>query len=235
MRKRIYEIIELNMQNRGSKIYHIVMLFIIILSLVPLSFKNTSKILLMIDITSTAIFIVDYVLRLITADYKYNGKAKHPFIKYPFSFMAIMDFLSIAPTFIILIAGYKALKWIKLLRFLRMFRIVRILKYSKNMRIILTVIEKKKEQLGAVLVLAVGYIFFSALVVFNVEPKSFHTFFDAIYWAAVSLTTVGYGDIYPVTVAGRVVTMLSTLVGVAVVALPSGIITVSYMEEINNE
>ena len=75
-----------------------------------------------------------------------------------------------------------------------------------------------------------AYIFVSALVIFNVEADSFNTFFDAIYWATVSLTTVGYGDIYPVTTAGRIITMISSLFGIAVVALPAGIITAGYME-----
>lgn len=75
----------------------------------------------------------------------------------------------------------------------------------------------------------------SALIVFNVEPDSFNTFFDAIYWATVSLTTVGYGDIYPVSVAGRVVTMISSVFGIAIIALPSGIITAGYMDEIRKD
>ncbi len=78
-------------------------------------------------------------------------------------------------------------------------------------------------------------IFFSALVIFNVEPNSFNNFFEAIYWATVSLTTVGYGDLYPVTTIGRVVTMVSSIFGVAVIALPAGIITAGYMKEVENE
>ena len=66
------------------------------------------------------------------------------------------------------------------------------------------------------------------------EPDSFNTFFDAIYWATVSLTTVGYGDIYPVTAIGRVVTMLSSFFGIAIIALPAGVITAGYMSEISN-
>ncbi len=65
------------------------------------------------------------------------------------------------------------------------------------------------------------------------EPDSFDDFFDAVYWATDSLTTVGYGDIYPVSDAGRVITMLSSVFGIAVVALPSGIITAGYMDKIS--
>lgn len=92
--------------------------------------------------------------------------------------------------------------------------------------------KSQRKVLSAVGSLAVAYILISALVIYNVEPDSFNTFFDAIYWATVSLTTVGYGDIYPVTVIGRLVTMLSSVLGIAIIALPAGIITAGYMSEI---
>jgi voltage-gated potassium channel len=97
------------------------------------------------------------------------------------------------------------------------------------------VIRKSKEALIAVCTLALGYIIVSALIVFNVEGDSFDTFFEAIYWATVSLTTVGYGDIYPVTTAGRIITMISSIFGIAIVALPAGIITAGYMDELSEE
>ena len=67
------------------------------------------------------------------------------------------------------------------------------------------------------------------------EPDSFGSFFDAVYWATVSLTTVGYGDIYPVSTLGRIITMISSVFGIAIVALPAGIITAGYMNEINKD
>ena len=73
------------------------------------------------------------------------------------------------------------------------------------------------------------------MIVFNVEPDTFSNFFDAVYWACVSLTTVGYGDIYPVSTAGRIFTMLSSIVGIAIVALPSGIITAGYMDALRDQ
>ena len=84
-----------------------------------------------------------------------------------------------------------------------------------------------------VMLLAVGYILISAMVIFQVEPDTFKTYFQAVYWATVSLATVGYGDIYATSVAGRLVTIGSVLIGIAVVALPAGIITAGYMEEMN--
>ena len=98
-----------------------------------------------------------------------------------------------------------------------------------------SVFREQRESLLTVLMLALAYILISALVVYNVEPETFADFFEAVYWATVSLTTMGYGDIYPVTTVGRLVTMLSSLLGIAVVALPAGIVTAGYMDELKKE
>ena len=112
-----------------------------------------------------------------------------------------------------------------------MLRAFKFLRYSKSFLIIASVFKKQKRVLSAVATLAIAYILISALVIYNVEPESFSTFFDAIYWATISLTTVGYGDIYPVTTIGRIVTMISSVFGIAIIALPSGVITAGYLEE----
>lgn len=122
-----------------------------------------------------------------------------------------------------------------MIRTFRVFRIAKTVRYSKNIQIISNALKKSKDSLITVGSLAVCYIMIAALVIFNVEPDSFETLFDAIYWATVSLTTVGYGDIYPVTNAGRIITMLSSFVGIAIVALPAGIITAGYMSEIEEK
>jgi voltage-gated potassium channel len=146
--------------------------------------------------------------------------------------MAIVDLLSILPSLTLLNNGFKLFKLFRLFRTFRVFRVFKTFRYSKNIKIISSVLHNSKESLIAVGTLAGAYILISALVIFNVEPESFETFFDAIYWATVSLTTVGYGDIYPVTTVGRVVTMLSSILGIAIIALPAGIITAGYMQEI---
>ena len=126
-------------------------------------------------------------------------------------------------------------KVIRLLRTLKVLRSLKFLRYSKSFDVISNVLKKQKKILSAVATMAVAYILISALVIYNVEPESFSTFFDAIYWATISLTTVGYGDIYPVTTVGRIVTMISSVFGIAIIALPSGVITAGYIEEINKK
>lgn len=236
MRKRLFEIIERsNGNDRASSIYDGAMLLLILLSLVPLTFKVEPPGFQVVDRVCAAVFIVDYFLRLITADYKSGKRSIWAFLLYPFSFMAIVDLLSILPSVIALNKGFKILRLFRMTRALRVLRVFKAFRYSNSVRIIVNVFRRSRQSLIAVGTLAVAYILISALIVFNVEPESYHSFFDAIYWATVSLTTVGYGDIYPVTAIGRIVTMISSLFGIAVVAMPAGIITAGYMDELREQ
>ena len=233
MRRRIFEIIET--ANEGdllSSLYDAFMMLLIIISLIPLAFKEESHLFSVIDKTTAVLFSVDYLLRLAAADYKI-GKGKYSFLLYPFTPMAIIDLVSILPSLNIISSGFRILKVFRLFRSLRVFRVFKAIRYSKSIRMIRGVLIAQKKALLTVGVLAVVYVLISALIVFNVEPESFNTFFDAVYWATVSLTTVGYGDIYPVTTVGRVVTMVSSVFGIALIALPSGIITAGFMDELN--
>lgn len=168
-----------------------------------------------------------------TADYRYGEKGAVSFLRYPFSIGAIIDLLSILPSLTVLNQSFKLLRLFRLFRALRVFRAFKLFRYSKNAQIIGNVLKKQKGPLTSVLILALGYILISALIIFNVEADTFDSFFDAVYWATVSLTTVGYGDIYPVTEVGKIVTMVSSLFGIAIVALPAGIITAGYMDELH--
>lgn len=234
MRKFIFKIIEpSDGGNKLSRIYDFIMMGTIIVSIVPLAFKTSHALFVWIDNISVSIFIIDYILRFITADLKLK-KSIGSFFLYPITPMAIIDLLSILPSLTVLNNGFKLLKLFRLLRTLKVLRTFKFLRYSKSLEIIANVFKSQRKVLSAVGSLAVAYILISALVIYNVEPDSFNTFFDAIYWATVSLTTVGYGDIYPVTVIGRLVTMLSSVLGIAIIALPAGVITAGYMSEIKN-
>ena len=236
MRKRIFEIIELSDgADKVSSAYDIFMMFVIIASLVPLAFKEETALFRVTDKVCVAVFILDYALRWLTADYKFNRKSAVSFLRYPVSFMALIDLLSILPSVTALNSGFKILRLMRMFRALRVLRVMKFARYSKSVKIIGNVFRQSKEPLAAVGSLAVAYIVVSALIIINVEPDSFNSFFDALYWATVSLTTMGYGDIYPVTTIGRVVTMVSSIFGIAIVALPAGIITAGYMQEINRE
>ena len=222
-RKTLFQIIEPHQkENAIEKAYDVLMFLTIIVSLIPLTTKSHTGSFMWLDFVSTIIFIIDYILRLLTADYKL-GKGKLSFFLYPFTFLALADLLCILPSLFLLNNS------LRLFKILRVFKFIR---YSKNIQILTNVLKKQKESLMIVGLLALGYIFISALIIFNVEPSTFPNFFDALYWATISLTTVGYGYIYAVSTTGKIITMISSFLGIAIVALPAGIITAGYMKEI---
>lgn len=237
MRKRIFQIIE---QDRKGDIvsiaYDVMMLIVIAVSIIPLMFVEEHPIFHQIERVTVSIFIVDYLLRWLTADFRL-GKGKWSFVLYPFSAWAIIDLLSILPGLSILGQSFKIFRVTRLLRILRLFKFIR---YSEKIQVLGRVIRKERAVLLSVLGIAVFYVFLTALIMFNTEPHidpstgaaTFGSFFDALYWATVTLTTVGYGDLTPVTDLGRCISMLSSLFGVAIIALPSGVITASYLDEL---
>ena len=236
MRKKLFEIIEpTDGYNKLSSIYDYFMIAVIIVSLLPMCVRTDYYILQIADKICMYIFIADYILRLVTADYKYQKRGVWSFVRYPFSIAAIIDLASILPSILLINNTFRLLRIVRMIKAFRVFRVFKAARYSNSVKIIINVFKKSKNALIAVLTFAIAYILISALVIYNVEPESFGTLFDAVYWATVSLTTMGYGDIYPVTTVGRVVTMLSSLFGIAIVALPSGIITAGYMDELKKD
>ena len=236
-KEKIYEI--LDRDQRGlwlSRIYDWYMLAMIVASIVPLMFITDHPIFGVIEVVTVAAFILDYAARWYTAAIQLK-KGRLSYAIYPFTPMAIIDLLSILPGLNLLSSGFKLLR---LTRLLKTVRLLKILRYSNKVAMFIRVLHKEREVLLSVLMLALFYIFVTALIMFNIEPRinpetgaeTFHSFFDALYWATVTLTTVGYGDLCPVTEVGRVVSMLSSLFGVAIIALPSGVITASYLEEL---
>ena len=185
MREKIYNIIDVDgNEDILSVLYDRVMIFCILGSVIPLCFKSSSVVFMWIEKITVLLFIVDYILRWITADFRHSERKKMAFIEYRFN-------------------------------------------------MILSVVQRERQALITVCVLAGGYIFLVALIMFQVEPESFNSFFDAIYLSVVTLTTVGYGDIYPISQMGKVISMISSFMGIAIVALPTGIITAGYMNELN--
>lgn len=225
MRNKIY-----NMLNQNA-IYDTFMFTVIIMSIIPLAFVKQQSWMTLIDRITVIIFIVDYILRWFVADKLSNKLNK--FILYPLTPMAIIDLLSILPSITLLNSSFKLLKIFRLFRSLRLLKILKLVRYSKSITMIGNVFKKQKETFITILVMAITYILVSALVIINVEPETFPTYFDALYWATISLTTVGYGDVYAVTTIGKIITMISSFLGIAVVALPAGIITSGLMDELS--
>lgn len=237
IRYHINNIIEPRNENKFSKAYDWLMLIAIVIGILPLMFRAQYRIFWYFDLISGFCFILDYFLRWITADINSKRNKVISFLIYPFTPMAIIDLLSILPTVNLLNPTFKVMRVSRLLKVLRVIKVIR---YFEPLEIILAVVRRQKKILYTVLSLALFYIFITALIMFNAEedinPETgqylFESFFDAFYWAACTLTTVGYGDIYPISDIGRVISIISSMVGIAIIALPSGIITAGYMDEL---
>ena len=234
---RIYDLI--NKDKKGmwaSRLYDWYMLVMIIASIVPLMFIEDYPIFSTIEWITVSAFIVDYIFRWFTSNILLK-RGWISFLIYPFTPMAIIDLLSILPGFGLINPEFKLLR---LTRLLKIVRLLKLFRYSHKITMFFRVLVKERSVLLSVLVLAIFYILITALIMFNIEPhtnpitgeRTFNSFFDAVYWATVTLTTVGYGDLTPVTDVGRFISMISSLFGVAIIALPSGVITASYMEEL---
>ena len=239
-REKLYRVVEpRNKENYSSRVYDIVMLVAIAMGILPLMFRTQIRLFWYFDLISAICFIVDYMLRWCTADLDSKRGKVAAFLIYPFTPMAIIDLLSILPIFNLLGPTFKVFRVSRLLKILRIFKVVR---YFEPLEIIIAVIRKQSKILMTVLSLAFFYIFITALIMFNAEedinPETgkylFDSFFDAFYWAACTLTTVGYGDLYPISDIGRAISIVSAMVGIAIIALPSGIITAGYMDELKN-
>ena len=238
-REYIRELIEPRNDSSYSRIYDWIMLVAIVIGIIPLLYREQPTIFLYFDLISGLCFAVDYLLRWITADLSLKHNRVVAFILYPFTPMAIIDLLSILPTFNLINPTFKVVRVSRLLKILRVIKVVR---YYEPLEIILAVVRRQSKILWTVFTLAVFYIFITALIMFNAEedinPETgrylFDNFFDAFYWAACTLTTVGYGDLYPISDVGRVISIISSMVGIAIIALPLGIVTAGYLDELKN-
>lgn len=238
-REQIRELIEPRNDNNISRLYDWMMLAAIVLGILPLMFREQSKLFWYFDLISGLCFVVDYLLRWITADISSERNRVAAFLIYPFTPMAIIDLLSILPTFNLISPTFKI---VRISRLLKILRVIKVIRYYEPLEIILSVIRRQSKILWTVFTLALFYIFITALIMFNAEedfnPETghylFNDFFDAFYWAACTLTTVGYGDLYPISDIGRIISIVSSIVGIAIIALPSGIVTAGYLDELKS-
>ena len=240
MREKIYQIIKSPTEgNSETTVYDYFMMIVITLSLLPLTYKPEAEPywVMYVEHITVSVFISDYIFRWFVADYEYPD-LKFPFLQYAYQPMAIIDLLSILPGILVSITyhnpEFMTLMLLRLARLARVLRSLKILEYSHSFRVMRAVIRNSIRPLKAVLAFAVSYIIISSLIIFHIEP-GFKDFFEALYWATVSLTTVGYGDIVPTTTYGSIVTKVSTVIGIAVIALPSGIVTAGYMKALEEE
>ena len=237
-RKWINDLVEPGKEGVVSKIYDGLMFVAIVLGTLPLLFREYRLLFWYFDIFSGIVYMVDYVLRWVTCDLRSNKPKWKAFLLYPITPMAILDLLSILPTFEVLSSTYRLAKSARLLK---IFRFSKIIHYIAPLEIFIKVIKKQWKLLMAVVLVALFDIFVTAIIIFQSEKEIdpvtgeyiFKTFYDAFYWATITLTTVGFGDLCPVSEMGKTLSIISSLVGIGVIAMPSSIITAGFMQELN--
>lgn len=238
MRKRIFDIIQIgNKEDLPSRAFDYIIVGSICLNILALFLETFSELAFLlpvfhvIEIVTMVFFIIEYILRIWTADYLYPrvGKAKAR-LKFIISFDGVVDLLTIIPAFFL--AGFIVFR---MLRVVRIFRLFRINSQYDSFNIITNVLLKKKNQIISSIFIILILMFASSLGMYNAEheaqPEAFANAFSGIWWSVSTLLTVGYGDIYPVTVVGRIMAIIIAFLGVGVVAIPTGIISAGFVEQ----
>lgn len=218
----IKSIVENNETTTG-KIFDLTIQFLIIYSLITFSVstipdlsQEVIKFLRVSQIITVSIFTVEYLLRIFVADKKRN---------YIFSFFGIIDFLAILPFYLTLAVDLRALR---IVRLLRLFRMLKIIRYSKALERYKIAFKDIKEELVIFFSMTCFLMYISAVGIYyfenTVQPEAFKSIFHSLWWAVATLTTVGYGDIYPLTAGGKIFTFFILMIGLGIVAVPAGLL-----------
>ncbi len=192
-----------------------------------------TRLLALIEFVTVAVFTFEYVLRLAVADRK---------LRFVFSFYGIIDFLAILPFYVALVAGFGRNVDLRTLRSLRLFRLFRVFKLARYSRALLRfrrAFFAAPEELILYLILTLLMLYFAAAGIHffesEAQPEAFSSIFSSLWWAVATLTTVGYGDVYPVTPGGRLFTFFVLMIGLGVVAVPAGIVAAALEQARPNE
>jgi len=223
LKERIKGIIEIN-DNTLSRVFAFFIQALILLSVITFSVEtlpdlepDTRFLLRIFETFSVVVFSIEYILRIYVSDKK---------LKFIFSFYGIIDLLSILPFYVALGIDLRSLR---ALRFLRLFRILKLVRYNRAMNHFNAAIKSAKEEILLFIMVTLILMYFSAVGIYYFEneaqPEHFSSIFDSLWWAIITLTTVGYGDVYPITVGGRVFTFFILMIGLGIVAIPTGIIS----------
>jgi len=161
--------------------------------------------------------------------------ADHKF-KFIFSFFGIVDLLAILPFYLTIGLDLRSLR---MLRFIRLFRVFKLVRYNQAIRHFTNALKTAKEEILLFLLIILILIYLAAVGIYYFEnaaqPENFSSIFSSLWWAIVTLTTVGYGDIYPITVGGRVFTFFILVIGLGIVAIPTGIISSALTKTIDKK
>ncbi len=206
-----------------GRIFDITVLILIVISIISLSVETLPElspqlkhVLLFLEIVITVLFTVEYGLRIATAPNKW---------KYIFSFYGLIDLIAIAPFYLLLGMELYALRAFRLLR---IFRVLKLVRYSRTMERFGKALAEIREEAVIFFMATAVILYISAAGIYHFEheaqPEAFQSIFHSIWWAVATLTTVGYGDVYPVTAGGKAFTFVILMCGLGIVAVPAGLV-----------
>jgi voltage-gated potassium channel len=215
-----------NNDTRAGRTFDFAIQALIVISLVTFSIETLPNLsettrfwLGLVEIVTVTIFTVEYVLRVFFAS---------PRRKFIFSFFGIVDLLSILPFY--LSTGID-LRSVRAFRLLRLFRALKLVRYSKAIQRLHRALIIAREELVLYFIVTIMLIYFAAVGIYyfenDAQPDKFQSVFHSLWWAVATLTTVGYGDVYPITLGGRIFTFLMLLIGLGIVSVPAGIVSSS--------
>lgn len=242
-RKRLFEIVEVGYSlDFVSRMYDLLNVLAIVLNLVASVLYTFDEVrgryetvILAVEGITVAFFLIDYLLRILTATFLYpDEKEPKAIFKYMFSFMGVVDLLSFLPYCLPVFfpAGTIAFRMIRIVRIFRLFRINA---YHDSLSVITSVIVERGQQLVASVFIIVVLMLASSLCMYSLEheaqPEVFSNAFSGIWWATSTLLTVGYGDIYPITILGKLFGIFISFLGVGMVAIPTGIISAGFVNQ----
>ncbi|MBQ3559184.1 MAG: ion transporter [Agathobacter sp.] len=242
-RKRLFDIIEVGSDyDVYSRAYDFINAGAILLNIIASIMYTFDEcrvqyglVLVIVIQVTIAFFAVDYFLRIWTAKFQFKGEKEiHAIRKYVFSTAGIIDLLSFLPEYLPFFfpAGAVAFRMVRIIRIFRLFRINR---YYDALNVISEVLKSRKQQLISSVFIIVMLMIASSLCMYSLEheaqPEVFSNAFSGIWWAASTLLTVGYGDIYPVTMLGKIFGIFIAFLGVGMVAIPTGIISAGFVEQ----
>ena len=189
------------------------------------------------EIISVVIFTIEYVLRVWTASFLYPDiSGVRARLRYCVSFMAIVDLMAILPFYVPFIIPID-LRVLRIMRLLRLLRLLKVNRYTNALSTIGRVIKRKSTQLISSMLVLFILMVMASVIMYNIEneaqPDVFRNAFSGLWWSITTISTVGYGDIYPVTALGKVLSATIALLGIGLVAIPTGIISAGFIEDAN--
>ena len=246
IKAKIFEVIQPAEDGKlASRIFDCFIMFLIMVSVVSIfliTFSIPAKLVHFLGIfekISIIIFTLEYLLRIWTSDFLFpEEKRLSALRKYVFSGMAIIDLLAILPFYLPMLLPIKLLG-LRAFRLVRLLRICKLSRYSESLASIGIVFKSKAKDIVASFFVVLLLLVVASLLIYYAEhdaqPDSFKNAFSGLWWAVATLTTVGYGDIYPVTVCGRIIGALIAILGIGMVAIPTGIISSGFMEHMQSQ